>query len=315
MVILAENKKGNQLVEDTPNNEETKELLNESKRKESNAYFYWGYLIFILMFIPITVATTLIGDVPLPKQENGTYGTISSTYISVYERRNYYSESFGLGKFIQWNLMCLTGFVFVTIVNLRNRERANPFLGRFGTYKDFIGLTILAPLLYFTAPIIFMRSHSSMQRGCSSEGISGESNTQNFGVEGNSFHNAGLIYFIQAICEGIAGGIYNFGSIMTDHYTCYEFTFSEVFGYNYMIVCSFFLGCNMTHMNSIVECVLGKPARNLSLSIEALKTWGIREALAMAFFSTLSMGYLFYMFWLYARAGILALYGLLVVFI
>jgi len=59
---------------------------------------------------------------------------------------------------------------------------------------------------------------------------------------------------------------------------------------------------------------LGKPARNLSLSIEALKTWGVREALAMAFFSTLSMGYLFYMFWLYARAGILALYGLLVVF-
>lgn len=286
-------------------------LLNENKKKNSNSYYYYGYIIIILIFLPITLVTTIIGDYSLPKNSEGAHNGFIDTYISIYERKNYYTESFALGKFIQWNLMCISGFLFVTIVNLRN-ERRSPFLGRYGDYSDFIGLVILVPLIYFTSPLMFMRSYSDMQRDCSGEEISPKSPFDT--NQNQALNSIGVFSYFQILFHELMDGFSNFGSIFTDYYTCHPFTFTEVFGYNYMVVIFFFLGCNMTHMGALVDCVLGKQGANLSLSMEAVRSWGLREILAMIFFFSVAMGYLTYMLWLYAKAEILMLYGLLIVF-
>lgn len=294
--------------------QEVKPLLQEEKQ-QSNSYYYWGYLFMVLIFIPITAFTTWLGDFQLRNPDTQGQDWVDQ-YAEFYSRKNYFSTSFSTGKFIQWNLLWVAGYLFVTIVNLRN-SRPNPFISRFGSYKDFIGLCLLAPLVYFTSPIIFMRSYSDMSKDCQ---LGSEMETNNFGSgtiippNGADYSLSGMLASVQLLAQGIVNGVSDIGGILSDHRSCHPYTFTEVFGYNLMVVLGFFLGWNMTHMGDVVDYILGKPAKNLSLSYEAIKTWTLREWTVMFVIMTISFGYLAYMLWLYAEAGILKFYGLLIIF-
>ena len=59
--------------------------------------------------------------------------------------------------------MVTSGFAFVNFFNLLNQRR-NVFKGRDGTYSDIKILIVASVFLYFTSPIIALRSRHDMQR-------------------------------------------------------------------------------------------------------------------------------------------------------
>ena len=122
-------------------------------------YFVGGSILYVIIFIPIVYLTTLLPD----------YDTGSELYRDIFSRDNYYTTVFSTGKFALWMILMITGFAFVNIFNLQN-ERKSPFKSRNGTFKDIKILVLAGVILYFTAPIIALRSRHDMQRNINLDG-------------------------------------------------------------------------------------------------------------------------------------------------
>lgn len=122
-------------------------------------YFIFGSILYVAIFVPIIYLTTLMPD----------YDTGSELYRDIFARDNYYTTVFSTGKFTLWMIMMITGFAFVNIFNLQN-ERKSPFMSRNRSFKDIKILVLAGVVLYFTAPIIALRSRNDMQRNANLDG-------------------------------------------------------------------------------------------------------------------------------------------------
>jgi len=267
--------------------EKESELLTKKPILSKNLPIYIiGYFIYVIIFIPITIVLTLLDEV----------NTNSGFYLNLFKRKNYYTTFFSFGKLILWCLCCLAGFTFVTLVTLK-RERQNPFLSRHGTYKDIIILAIVAPVLYFTAPIIFLRDRNDMQRGCLSdlnqENIALYSNDQNF-------QNDNYIDI-----TSISDFISNFSILYTDALqeptVCHPYNMWQAFFYNYTFVLVFFIGLNYTHLDKI-------PIPHLSLKRENMKKWNWKQYTFVSIVLTIIFANVIAAFVMYYQSGILFMY-------
>ena len=64
--------------------------------------------------------------------------------------------------------MYAIGFSFVVVVNLQN-TRANPFMGKDGTYKDIKWAVTIAALMYVLAGMVTLRSKEDLSSYCASD--------------------------------------------------------------------------------------------------------------------------------------------------
>lgn len=80
---------------------------------------------------------------------------MNTTYLSIGE----------VGFFV---LMYAIGFTFVSVVNLQN-QRANPFIGKDGTYKDIKWAVTIAALMYMLAGMVTLRSKEDLSSYCNTD--------------------------------------------------------------------------------------------------------------------------------------------------
>lgn len=80
---------------------------------------------------------------------------VNTTYVS-------------LGSAFFFVCMYVIGFTFVSVVNLQN-QRANPFIGKDGTYKDIKWAVIIACMMYCLAGIVTLREKEDLSSYCQSD--------------------------------------------------------------------------------------------------------------------------------------------------
>jgi len=84
------------------------------------------------------------------------FGIITFVIFYIPSTRVYFNQYYFINNYIQWStfslwiLLCITGFLYVSGVTER---RKNPFKSRANTYKEFIKICIVCPLVYFLGPI------------------------------------------------------------------------------------------------------------------------------------------------------------------
>lgn len=250
-------------------------------------YYLKGYFIYIVAFIPITFLMTVIEEV----------NTSSSIFSMIYERKTYYTTHFSIGKLLFWMALCVAGFSFVQAVNLK-LERGSHFKSRGNTYNDIKKLLIIMPILYFVAPIVFLRDRYDMTRGCTIKEtdisyVSSDSNSSsnqkvsdilNIDVTNAQNHQAHTISWNL------------FGIKEADN--CHIYSKGEVFTYNYMFVIFYFIGLNWTHLDR-------PPFKGISLNPNSVKKWTLTQwciVISAFVFVTINLGYLLSLF---ANSGML----------
>jgi hypothetical protein len=76
---------------------------------KSLIWYVGGYLIHVIIFIPIVILTAIIPEI----------NTNSTFYLHAFERNNFFTMYFSFGKFLLWMIMCISGFSFVSMINLK----------------------------------------------------------------------------------------------------------------------------------------------------------------------------------------------------
>jgi hypothetical protein len=75
---------------------------------------------------------------------------------------------FSVGEALFFVIMYAIGFTFVSVVNLQN-QRANPFIGKDGTYKDIKWTVVIAAMMYVLAGTVTLRSKEDLSGYCKSD--------------------------------------------------------------------------------------------------------------------------------------------------
>jgi len=237
--------------------------------------------------------------------------TGSQLFISFYERNTFYTPYFSFGKFIYWMLLAAIGFTFVVVVNLGNKRRT-PFTSRDGSFKDIKILMKVAPILFFFAPIIFIRDTYDMQRNCP---VINQDFIQNSYEDGYFVNGIGY-KDIKASPEIPHSHIHspskidlnymdieeNLENLEFEH--CHTFTRSEVFWYNFIHLIFYFIGLNFTHADVGI-------LQDFTLDWEVMKNWPpilwvIFVGLVAFLIFTVS-----HLFMLYYQSNVLPFYGIL----
>ena len=222
-----------------------------TKRKEicniwEALYFFFGYIAYVLMFIPIVYYAIYLPD----------YDTENETYKRLFARDTHYTTVFSSGKFFLWMTLMASGFAFVNLVNLMNQRR-NPFRGRDGTYKDFCILMTVGAGLYFVAPIIALRSRHDMQRDLHftvrwPDNLAAENRYP--GCKGNAVCVdpypvlPPLPSLVRFLIREFAFAYHKLG-LPVGANCCYLYSDFEVGFHNICFVAAFCLGMNYTHLD------------------------------------------------------------------
>lgn len=209
-------------------------------------FFIFGYFVYISFFIPIMYAVLQIPDV-----DTGNYW-----FKKLLSRDNHFTTYFSPGKFLLWMCMVISGFAFVNIFNLMNQRRSF-FRGRDGTYRDFFVLTIVSIFLYFTSPIIALRSKHDMQRDLYF-GFRWENNLPHENVDPQCKGNMACVdpypvlpplpQTIRFLIREFALFFYQLGFPVGAN-CCYVYTDREVMMHNFWVIAFFCLGMNYTHLD------------------------------------------------------------------
>lgn len=211
-----------------------------------------GFVVYSIMFIPITIATSAISEVD----------TESRFFRRLFQRDTHYTTYFSFGKLVLWMLLLVAGFTYVPMVTMKNRVRRNVFLSRYNNYKHITILVLVGPILYFIAPIIFLRDSFDMQKGCVDPPLHPATHIQK---SLNIFEGTQLEHLENLIKLPLA-----YYDLVKPHSHCVEFSMWHVFAYNYTFVLVFFFALNYSHLQKI-------PLDHLSLSAEDLKKWGWKQ--------------------------------------
>ena len=76
-----------------------------------------------------------------------------------------YTSYIGVGDLLFFMTMWAYGYAFVEIVNLMN-ERKNPFISRYGNYKDFKRTFAFALLFFFLCGVVILRDKKDLSGYC-----------------------------------------------------------------------------------------------------------------------------------------------------
>lgn len=259
------------------------------------SYYIVGYLVYVFALLPVTFLTTYIEEV----------NTKSNFYLHFYERKTYYTMNFSIGKFIYWMALCIAGFSFVIVVNLKN-DRQGPFRSRDGTLKDFKKMLVAAAILYFMAPIIFLRDKDDMQRGCLQKPDTAYATTNNSYLnytgadETFDEHDQEIKEPSSFVTEN--DGVTNtFSTGVDEHESCHKYSKWEVFCYNYYYLLVFFLGLNFSHLDQ-------PPLKSLSLTPSAMKKWNCFQWLFIIMVFVIVICNIIIGLTIFHRSGLLGMY-------
>lgn len=255
-------------------------------------WYVGGYLVHVIVFIPIVILTALIPEI----------NTNSTFYLHAFERSNFFTMYFSFGKLLLWMIMWISGFSYVTMVTLKFEGRSHPFRSRDGSHFDILLLLVVAPLLFFASPIISLRDNNDMQRGWLVELTTNEIvHTMNGSIdEFNTNFNQEVVQNTTFI-DSILYFPTHFAEAIYQRERCHSYSLWQVFWYNYLCVLIFFFGLNFTHMSKT-------PLRRITLKPEAIKkfTKGIWIAFGLIIaFILANIGYSLY---LYAKSGVILMY-------
>ena len=179
-------------------------------------YYIGGYVIYVILMIPVLQALLLLPSVDM--------GSFSEYFNYIYDRPNFATHYFSFSKVGIWFVSLIVGFTFVVVVNL-NYERSNPFRSRDGSYKDIKTLMVWGAVLYFIAPIIYIRSEY--------DAIDLPTSTSLQAVE-----NQDAVSIINAYLSNMLGWGNEDGKV---------YTYDEQFSFNYWYIIFYFIGLNFTH--------------------------------------------------------------------
>ena len=168
------------------------------------------------------------------------------------------------------------------------------FKSRNGTYKDIIILMVIAPILYFMAPIIFLRDKWDMQRGWSITQYQPRHDSP-FNYDEIPNENA----------ENFTGYLTNFSIdymlAVEEKSSCTRYSMWQIFAYNYTFVIFYFFSLNYSHLSKI-------PIKHLSLTPDNLRKWGWKQYLLAVTALTFIFANAITGFIMYYKGGILFYY-------
>ena len=129
----------------------------DDNKKSETCRVITGTILFFICFAPVLWVLEYLPDIPLVFPE---------AFDWVYHRPAYRTDDFSISKFFSFVAAMAMGFIFFTIVTDK-RNRGSIWMSRDGSFKDIrILMLIVTPILYFLAPIIFIRSKNDLDLYC-----------------------------------------------------------------------------------------------------------------------------------------------------
>lgn len=130
-------------------------------------------------------------------------------------------------------LMLVAGFTFVNVSNL-NGERSSVFMSRDGSFKDIKGLIKLGAILFFIAPIVFLRGKHDLDGYCQVE--------QTLSSPDVLEDRSSIITILEKILS-------EYIFVPPSEPTCQTYNKHQLWNWNYYFFVWFILGCNFTHFD------------------------------------------------------------------
>lgn len=160
------------------------------------------------------------------------FTSVTWLFEFIYYRPYFYTDYLSLSKFFTWMFLLVVGFTFVNVSNL-NGERSNVFMSRDGSYKDIKGLLKLGVVLFFIAPIIFLRGKYDLEEYCSVP-------TEN--IMNPPSDTSSILSIIEKILS-------EYIFVPPTEPSCQHYNKHQLWSWNYYYLFWFIIGCNFTHFD------------------------------------------------------------------
>lgn len=131
--------------------------VNEDVHSRKWMFYAMNNVLYFSWLLPVIY---LFQYIPSMQIEDGSW-----LYEFIYYRPYYWTDYLSVSKFVTWMFLLVAGFTFVNVSNL-NGERSSIFMSRDGSFKDIKGLIKLGAILFFVAPIIFLRGKYDLDEYC-----------------------------------------------------------------------------------------------------------------------------------------------------